>query len=85
MTDIPLSVRDAVLDRDNRRCRRCGREDNLTLHHIDKRSLSVGAEDLHRMDNLVTLCWMPCHALIEEHKIDVYVVNGHFFFTRRKI
>lgn len=75
--NIPEAVRNAVKERDNYRCRRCGREDGLSLHHLKKRS-DLG---LHTKDNLVTVCMIPCHMLLEEHKINVKLINGHFYFS----
>ena len=47
--DIPPDVRKAVLERDNYRCRRCGVEDGLSLHHIIQQhvSLTVSAQADH--------------------------------------
>jgi hypothetical protein len=75
--DIPKAVREAVLKRDNYRCRRCGKEDNLTLHHVIPR----GQGGKHVEDNLVTVCWMPCHSLLEAHEVEVKLLRGHWYFS----
>ena len=76
--DIPAAVRKQVLARDNYRCRRCGREDNLSLHHIIPRSQG----GRHIAENLVTVCILPCHALLEDHRITVRYIKGHFYFSK---
>ena len=55
------SVREAVLERDNHTCQKCGQHDDLHVHHIKHRADGGSNE----ADNLVTLC-DRCHA--EEHK-----------------
>jgi len=49
--------REIALTRDNRRCRKCGTEDNLHVHHLIPRHLE-GSDDA---ENLITLC-AGCHA-----------------------
>lgn len=78
--DIPAAVRAAVLQRDNYRCRRCGKEENLTLHHVIPRGRGEMGGGLHTESNLVTVCWMPCHMLIEDHKVIVRRIKGHWYF-----
>lgn len=75
---ITPEVRAIVLARDQYRCRRCGQQnlDELTLHHVVYRSLG-GA---HTPENLVTVCWNPCHKLIHEKKVIVVNRDGHWFF-----
>lgn len=75
---ITPDVRDEVLRRDQFRCRRCGEQDlsKLTLHHVQYRSQG-GAHDA---DNLVTVCWIPCHSLIHNKQVSVIRRNGHWFF-----
>jgi 5-methylcytosine-specific restriction endonuclease McrA len=75
---VTPEVRNAVLTRDQFRCRRCGEQntDKLTLHHVEFRSQG-GA---HTEDNLVTVCWQPCHALIHNKKVTVVNRDGHWFF-----
>lgn len=47
-------LRDAALARDRHRCRKCGAEERLHVHHID------GDRNNQRLDNLATLC-SACH------------------------
>lgn len=75
--EIPQKVRDFVYKRDNYRCRRCGREDGLTIHHIEKRSL--GGD--HNPKFLITLCWEPCHRLAEDHCFEIRRIKGQWFFS----
>lgn len=79
--DIPPDVRREVLRRDNYRCRRCGNEntDALTLHHVIYRSQG----GTHHPDNLVTLCWMPCHRLVHDGKLKVLQIKGKWFFKHK--
>jgi 5-methylcytosine-specific restriction endonuclease McrA len=70
--------RAVVYDRDQGRCRRCGRELELIrchIHHVKRRS--EGGD--HSLDNLVTLC-RDCHTLMAGHEtlrsIRPYVISG---------
>ena len=57
-------IRRAVLERDNYRCRRCGRAagaDGLEVHHIIPRKLGGG----DAMPNLATYC-VPCHLILHK-------------------
>lgn len=49
---LPRATRQAVMDRDGRRCQHCGATDNLTIDHIHPVSRG-GSDD---MDNLQVLC-----------------------------
>ncbi len=51
-------VRLEVLDRDGHKCRVCGADDHLHVHHIEP--YAEGQADPHRPSNLVTLCY-SCH------------------------
>lgn len=77
-SDIPARIRRLVLRRDNYRCRYCGNEntEQLTLHHVQYRSQG----GTHDPDNLVTLCYMPCHRKIHDGRLNVILINGHWFF-----
>lgn len=58
------TVRRAVLERDNYRCRRCGSAagaDGLQVHHIIPRNM--GGTD--SIPNLSSLC-VPCHLVIHK-------------------
>lgn len=81
MSDIPAEVRAAVLKRDRYKCRRCGTEDNLTLHHVVPRGRTEAYGGVHEPKNLVTVCWIPCHALLEDHQIVVKFIKGHWYFS----
>jgi 5-methylcytosine-specific restriction endonuclease McrA len=75
--DIPKAVRESVLRRDRWRCRRCGSEENLTLHHVVPRSRG----GKHLPDNLVTVCWYKCHRLLEDREIIVKLIKGNWYFS----
>jgi 5-methylcytosine-specific restriction endonuclease McrA len=76
---IPEIVRRECYDRDNWKCRRCGNDnvEDLSLHHVIKRS--QGGD--HHPANLVTVCWIPCHMMLEDHVIDVKRINEHWYFS----
>lgn len=63
MSNINAAVRNAVLKRDDHRCRKCSRPCPLDAHHITPRA--KGGGDTH--DNLVALC-QPCHT--EWHMVE---------------
>jgi 5-methylcytosine-specific restriction endonuclease McrA len=52
-----------ILNRDNFRCRVCGSEKNLQVHH---KNYSNGGADCQNLSDLIALC-ADCHKL--EHKI----------------
>ena len=58
--DIPLEIRNIVLERDHNKCQICNSRNNLHIHHIVKRR-NGGSHD---PDNLITLC-ASCHRHIE--------------------
>lgn len=60
---VQRALKDAVLSRDGRRCRRCGRNTDLEVHHIRYRS--QGGRDEER--NLITLC-LRDHQLVHSDK-----------------
>lgn len=62
--DPYLTLRKHVLERDGWRCQRCGRLNELHVHHIDPRS-QLG-EDVE--ENLITLC-ASCHQVIHSQKL----------------
>jgi len=68
--NIPLSVRERVLERDGHRCYICGRTKNLHLHHIIPRSQGGP----HTEDNLITLC-SGCHRSVESGDLEKAVRN----------
>lgn len=61
--DIPEELRKRVLERDRGRCRFCGVDRNLHLHHIVYRSQG----GLHEESNLITLCF-KCHETVHSDK-----------------
>ncbi len=77
MSDIPEKVRKEVLKRDRYRCRKCGKEDSLSLHHVVPRS--QGGD--HSKENLVTVDW-DCHMLIEDGALAVKFINGNWYFSK---
>ena len=60
---LAASVRQRVLNRDDRRCRKCSREQALEVHHILAR-MDGGTDD---EANLATLCY-TCH--LEWHMVE---------------
>ena len=61
--DIPVHVRKAVMKRDRGRCRFCGVDTGLHLHHVVYRS--QGGQ--HEESNLITLC-LRCHDTVHSDK-----------------
>ena len=61
--DIPVHVRKAVMKRDRGRCRFCGVDAGLHLHHVVYRS--QGGQ--HEESNLITLC-LRCHDTVHSDK-----------------
>jgi hypothetical protein len=53
---LPERTRQAVLERDGRRCTRCGSTERLEIDHVQPQARG-GSDDL---SNLRTLC-RPCH------------------------
>src|SRR5574337_75133 len=51
-----VKIRKQILERDSKRCRKCGRSTDLECHHIIPLRQSGTNED----DNLITLCYV-CH------------------------
>ena len=66
---IPPKVRQAVFERDNWKCRKCGNRRTLDPHHIIFRS--HGGPDTR--GNLITLC-RRCHDAIHAGKLIVEVL-----------
>jgi 5-methylcytosine-specific restriction endonuclease McrA len=82
-TRISDATRQAVLDRDNCQCQKCGTsgENRLQLHHVEFRSQGGG----HSEDNLIVLCF-KCHELLHRGVFHVvtHKINGvlRVFCTR---
>lgn len=55
---IPKEIKELVKKRDNNRCRLCGRNKNLIIHHI----IPNGSSE---PNNLVTLC-RRCHVVVHQ-------------------
>lgn len=70
--DIPLEIRNIVLERDHNKCQICNSRNNLHIHHIVKRR-NGGSHD---PDNLITLC-ASCHRHVEIGVID-YAIEKCF-------
>lgn len=66
--NIPASVRQAVLDRDDAQCQLCGDagSNKLQLHHLELRSQG----GTHVAENLITLCFR-CHGDVHAGRQDV--------------
>ncbi len=60
---IPPEIRQAVKERDRKRCRRCGNKNGIQLHHVVYKS--SGGEDLST--NLLVLC-QGCHFTMHQDK-----------------
>lgn len=71
--DIPAAIRAEVDDRDLQTCRVCGEwlGDRRAQHHIAF-GAGFGARRVHRVDNLITVGWLPgnrdCHSLVHRYK-----------------
>src|SRR5580698_8630256 len=65
---LPDSLRRAVFQRDDWKCRRCNSRSNLHPHHLTFRSHG----GTHTMENLITLC-MTCHRMLHDGKLTVEV------------
>ena len=70
--DIPERTRETVFSRDQYKCRICGKDTSLDIHHIIKR-INGGSHDI---DNLITLC-KSCHRAIEIGDLE-FAVNKCF-------
>lgn len=57
-------VRQWVLNRDNRQCRRCEQRGDLHVHHIEKIIWFETTKEAHQPENLITLC-EGCHSELE--------------------
>jgi 5-methylcytosine-specific restriction endonuclease McrA len=60
---VTASLREEVMNADGNRCRRCGANSNLHVHHIVYRS----GGGKHERQNLITLC-LECHAQVHSDK-----------------
>lgn len=50
-----------VLERDGRRCQRCGSTFGVIAHHMRRRSKALPIEEKHDPAFGVALCEIPCH------------------------
>ena len=79
-----------ILERDNNKCRLCGREEEVQVHHITPRTLGG---DNHEY-NLLTLCkfchsFIHCNPMSRVHKSDLVKsamvkINGNTFSVKGK-
>lgn len=63
---IPANFKNAVLERDDYTCQRCGRYTKDTPHHIIFQSQGRNTDWIHDQRNGVTLCW-TCHRLAHDY------------------
>ena len=83
---IPKRLRDAVLDRDDHRCVRCGRHlHGLTysIHHRTPGGMG-GSKHVNTMPNLISLCGSGttgCHGQVESYRERAR--DGGFLVRRR--
>jgi len=69
-------IRTAIIERDNFACQRCGKPENLHVHHITPR-ISGGTDE---PDNLITLC-QECHVPIGTKIIErEAITEGRVFY-----
>ncbi len=62
---IPPEIRQAVKERDRKRCRRCGNKNGIQLHHVQY--LSQGGKD--EIENILVLCLL-CHQGVHANSLD---------------
>ena len=57
-------MRNRIFEEQDGKCADCGKEfesvAEMTLHHLRKRQAGGGNRD-DRRENLIGLCWKPCH------------------------
>jgi len=70
-TETWVVIRAAIIERDNFACQRCGKSENLHVHHIIPR-ISGGTDE---PDNLITLC-QECHVPIGTKIIEREAITG---------
>lgn len=70
--------RQAVLKRDDYKCRQCSATEKLVVHHEDKNGRGR-PDPNNEMDNLITLC-RSCH--IQVHRSDLYNARRNKKSTR---
>lgn len=64
------ATREYVLRRDDHRCRLCGGEYGLAIHHIYYRSDYRNKPWMNESWNLITLCNTPCHLdIVHNNKV----------------
>lgn len=69
--DIPENIRQAIYDRDGMVCRICGKNKNLSIHHI----LPRGLMRFHDYCNLILLCYF-CHRFVEAGMLPHWHANS---------
>jgi len=65
----------AAMQRDGWKCRKCGKDSRLLIHHIDG-SGEASAVPNHDLENLMTLCY-GCHKAA--HNLVYRIINGEVY------
>lgn len=73
---IPKDVRAAVDERDQQKCRVCGKYlgERRALHHViyGGDAVGMGGRRKHDVEAIATVCWLPgdgdCHLLVHSRK-----------------
>lgn len=76
---ISEEVRKFCFERDHYKCRKCGCEEDLALHHVIYRSLGGG----HDPTNLIVLC-MKCHGRVHRKELYPKWIDGVWMFIDKK-
>jgi 5-methylcytosine-specific restriction endonuclease McrA len=63
-------LRDRRLEIDSYSCQRCGSEDNLVVHHLERRADRNVKDSDSKIDDLLTLC-RACHITIHREAGDL--------------
>ena len=74
---IPKKLIQAVLNRDDEICQRCGRQ-GATIHHIVFGG--TGRQRIHIKENLITLC-LDCHRLVHRNE---EMREWTYYWSRKK-
>ncbi len=75
-TGPTTAVRDAVYDREQGRCARCGRSDGpFQIHHRSARRAGGSKQPAKNQPGNLVLLDQECHADIESHRTRSYVVG----------
>jgi len=63
-------MRKFTVERDDGKCRLCGDDNNIQVHHITPRKNIETVQQKHRLSNLITLC-ASCHSTHEGKYIEL--------------